>query len=125
MIQSNVKTYFFIIIVGAIFGYLLSQIFNSFVGQQPIVHGDYQRFVPKDETIVIYTAPWCKGCRFAKDFLASNGIEYSEKDIDNNALFAQELSALGHNELPLIVSKNKKLVGFNENAYQQFLNGWL
>ncbi len=42
-------------------------------------------------TVQVYTAAWCRDCRAAKQFLESNGIAYTEIDVDADADASDEV----------------------------------
>jgi len=54
--------------------------------------------------VQVYTAGWCRDCRAAKQFLDSNGIEYSEIDVDADpAASAEVVRRVGKRAIPQMV----------------------
>jgi mycoredoxin len=54
--------------------------------------------------IQVYTASWCRDCRAAKQFLDSNGIAYTEIDVDLNPAASEEvLRHVGKRAIPQLV----------------------
>jgi glutaredoxin len=54
--------------------------------------------------VQIYTADWCRDCRAAKQFLDSNGIEYSEINVDKDpAASAEVVRRVGKRAIPQMV----------------------
>jgi glutaredoxin len=54
--------------------------------------------------VQVYTAEWCRDCRAAKQFLDSNGIEYSEINVDNDlAASAEVVRRVGKRAIPQLV----------------------
>jgi len=40
--------------------------------------------------VIIYSADWCAFCHAAKEYLDGKGIEYLEKNVEENPEYAQE-----------------------------------
>jgi mycoredoxin len=54
--------------------------------------------------VQVYTATWCRDCRAAKQFLESNGIAYTEIDVDLNPEASEEvLRHVGKRAIPQLV----------------------
>jgi mycoredoxin len=54
--------------------------------------------------VQVYTAAWCRDCRAAKQFLDSNGIAYTEIDVDLNPAASEEvLRHAGKRAIPQLV----------------------
>jgi mycoredoxin len=54
--------------------------------------------------VQVYTAEWCRDCRAAKQFLDSNGIEYSEINVDHDlAASAEVVRRVGKRAIPQLV----------------------
>jgi glutaredoxin len=72
-------------------------------------------------SIVIYTAPGCKSCKAASDYLVANEIPFTKKDVSANEAFLEEMSEKYRcSAVPLIVIGNgqKVLKGFVPEAFQ-------
>lgn len=55
-------------------------------------------------TVQVYTAPWCRDCRAAKQFLDSHGIAYTEIDVDRDqAASAEVMRRVGKRAIPQLV----------------------
>jgi mycoredoxin len=55
-------------------------------------------------TVEVYSAAWCRDCRAAKQFLESNGIAYTEIDIDADPAASEEvLRHVGKRAIPQLV----------------------
>ena len=46
-----------------------------------------------DKKIIIYTTDWCPYCHVAKDHLKKRGVEYIEKNIEDDPANREELIA--------------------------------
>jgi mycoredoxin len=54
--------------------------------------------------VQVYTAAWCRDCRAAKQFLDSNGIAYTEVDVDADPAASDEvLRHVGKRAIPQLV----------------------
>jgi mycoredoxin len=54
--------------------------------------------------VQVYTAAWCRDCRAAKQFLDSNGVAYTEIDVDLNPDASEEvLRHVGKRAIPQLV----------------------
>ncbi len=71
--------------------------------------------------IAIYTQPGCKSCSAASDFLTSNNIPFTKKDIFENPEYQEELTVKYKTRgVPLIVIGNDERVlkGYIQEALQ-------
>jgi mycoredoxin len=54
--------------------------------------------------VQLYSSGWCRDCRAAKQFLAANGIEYTEVNVDlDRAAEAEVLRRVGKRAVPQMV----------------------
>lgn len=80
-----------------------------------------QRQTARYPKIALYTQPGCKSCTAAGDFLTSNNIPFTKKDIFQNPDFQEELTVKYKTRgVPLIVIGNdeKVLKGYVQEALQ-------
>lgn len=71
--------------------------------------------------IEVYTAKGCKSCKAASEYLTSNGIPYTAKDVSANGAYLDEMSQRYRcSSVPLIVIGDGKKVlrGFLPEAFQ-------
>jgi glutaredoxin len=71
--------------------------------------------------IVLYTQPGCKSCKAAGDYMTSNRIPFTRKDIVQNPDYLEELSQKYRiRAVPVIVIGNdeKVLRGYVQEAFQ-------
>lgn len=69
--------------------------------------------------VVMYATNWCPYCRKARDYFKSEGIEYTEYDIENNPSAKQRYDSLGGKGVPLILVGEKQLAGFSVQRFEQ------
>jgi glutaredoxin len=74
------------------------------------------------DTVVLYTASWCGRSKRAKAFLDEEGIAYEERDIDLTPGAREDLAALESGGVPVIVVGDRKIVGWNRDAYAYLLD---
>jgi len=54
--------------------------------------------------VQVYTTAWCRDCRAAKQFLESNGVKYTEIDVDADPAASNEvISHVGKRAVPQLV----------------------
>lgn len=71
-------------------------------------------------TAELYTTSWCGYCKKAKQYLASNNIPFTEYDIEKDEAAAKRKESLHPSKgVPLLVVGERKVVGFNEAAYDR------
>jgi glutaredoxin-like YruB-family protein len=67
--------------------------------------------------ITIYSATWCAFCHATKQYLDKLGVEYTDKDIDDDMAAANEAMAKsGQRAIPVIDIDGTIFVGFNRPA---------
>ncbi len=64
--------------------------------------------------VTVYSASWCAFCHAAKQYLDKLGIEYTEKDIEENREYAEEVVAKsGQMGIPVIDINDEIIIGFD------------
>jgi len=72
--------------------------------------------------VELYTTSWCGYCKQAKAFLRSQGIAYTEYDVEQDREAAQRMRQLTHaSSVPVAVIDGQVIRGFSEGAYRQAL----
>lgn len=66
------------------------------------------------EKITVYTSNTCPYCTMAKDYLKEKGIEFEEKNVQNDAQARTELMEKGYSGVPVIVVGDEEIVGFDK-----------
>lgn len=72
-------------------------------------------------SVVIYTTSWCGKCKKAKKLLDELNVSYQEHDIEYDPDARETVIALQSSGVPVIVVGDRKIIGFNENAYRFLL----
>lgn len=71
--------------------------------------------------VKIYTSNTCPYCTSAKSYLEDKGIEYTERNVQEDKEARQELMDMGHMGVPIIVIDGEQIVGFDKNRIQEKL----
>ena len=74
--------------------------------------------------LVLYAADWCPYCRQARQYLKSQGIAYTEINIDTQDGSQAFDTANGNvrRGIPLLVSGQRQIRGFNPASYDAFFS---
>ncbi len=106
---SDLSLFILFFIVGVIVYWMYSW------AQKPpeFIIGNYsQYFVNKEEHVIAYTTEDCTYCILLKDYFKKNNIRYVELDIQKSPEASAQYKVLGEYGTPLIVFKDKIIVGF-------------
>lgn len=68
------------------------------------------------QEVVLYATSWCGYCRKAREYLNSNGIPYTEYDIEKSSEGKRRFAELGGKGVPLILVGNQQIRGWNPAA---------
>ena len=63
--------------------------------------------------VVVYTSNTCPYCTMAKDYLKEKGVEFEEKNVQNDAAARDELISMGYTGGPVLVIGEEEIVGFD------------
>ncbi len=73
--------------------------------------------------VVVYSQPGCVPCRRMKEFLAENGVEFTDRDVSTDEAALQELVKLGFMTTPVIVVDDEVIAGFDRARLESLLLG--
>lgn len=72
---------------------------------------------------IVYTRPGCPWCTTLKNWLASNGIDFTEKDISIDAEARRDLVVKYQSRgVPTTVIGSEVIIGFDEPRLRALLN---
>jgi glutaredoxin len=71
--------------------------------------------------IIIYSADWCGACRAAKRYMDSEGIEYTERNVDEPRWQEEMFAKAGPGGIPVIDVEGNLMRGFNKARLQALL----
>ena len=63
--------------------------------------------------VVVYTSNTCPYCTMAMDYLNEEGVEFEEKNVQNDAAARDELISMGYTGVPVLVIGEEEIVGFD------------
>lgn len=88
----------------------------------PTVNGDFALHVAdQPRKLTLYGTTTCKFCKEARAYLQKENIPYNDLLVDESTAVNERFSKLGQNAVPVLVAEKQLLVGFDERAYNQFL----
>ncbi|WKZ27122.1 MAG: glutaredoxin domain-containing protein [Candidatus Paceibacterota bacterium] len=71
--------------------------------------------------ITIYSTPWCGYCQQAKEYFKTKGWEYTEKDVQADAVAREEMiNKTGQLGVPVIDINGKIVIGFDRPKIDQY-----
>lgn len=66
------------------------------------------------KNITVYTSSTCPYCTLAKEYLDDKGVEYTEKNVQEDQEARKELMNSGHMGVPVVVIDDEEIVGFDK-----------
>lgn len=74
------------------------------------------------ENVIVYTSTNCPHCRQVKSFLNDKGVQFEERNIEENEDFAQQVWDMGLRAVPVTVIGDKRIVGMNKLQFDKALS---
>ena len=72
--------------------------------------------------VVIYTTSWCGWCKKTRAWLDQKGVDYENRDVEENSDWAEEMHDLtGSGGVPVIVIDGEVIKGFNQAQMEKLL----
>lgn len=71
--------------------------------------------------VTVYSTDTCPHCVAAKDYLSQKGVDYTEKNVQNDTDARKELMSMGHMGVPVIVVDEEEIVGFDRARLDELL----
>lgn len=75
----------------------------------------------KMSNVIVYTSSTCPYCVSAKDYLKEKGIEFTEKNVQEEKQARKELMEMGHMGVPVLVIDGEEVVGFDKSKIDSLL----
>ncbi|WP_020410887.1 glutaredoxin family protein [Hahella ganghwensis] len=69
--------------------------------------------------VVMYSTSWCGYCKMARKYFRSNGIAYTEHDIEKSQAAKREYDRMGARGVPVILVGDKRMNGFSESGFRR------
>jgi glutaredoxin len=80
--------------------------------------------------VILYRTSWCKACKAARQYLVSNRIPFTSKDIEKDPSAARELEqkasrfGMSAERVPILDVRGRLLVGYDETRLDGYLGDW-
>ncbi len=72
--------------------------------------------------VIIYTTSWCPFCEATKEFLKKKGVEFEEKNVENDIQAREEMiEKSGQLGVPVIDIDGKIIVGYSPEEIEEAL----
>lgn len=73
--------------------------------------------------VLVYSTQSCPYCHMAKDYFKDNGVEFTDYNVGEDQVKAQEMiTKSGQMGVPVIDINGEIIIGFQPNVFQQLLN---
>ncbi len=73
------------------------------------------------EKVLVYSSNTCPYCTLAKDYLADKGVEFEERNVQEDDNARKELMEMGHMGVPVIVIGEEEIVGFDKDRIDELV----
>jgi len=74
------------------------------------------------QQVVIFSQPNCVPCKRVKSWFDAKGVEYTERDITQDAEALQHIRDLGHQGVPVVETPTKSWVGIDIDNMKELVN---
>ncbi len=101
-----------ICLIGWFSGDFLSE---KFYQNENVIVGNYTSFIA--DKPVLYVAQGCPACNLAKSFIREHSIDVEIRIINSNPQWVNDLELLGVTSVPVLVQKDKMIIGFLKSNY--------
>ena len=71
--------------------------------------------------VIIYSTSGCSDCNQVKQLLESKGISFEVRDVMTSTVYQEEVEKLGFMGVPVTVSGDKAVKGFNLPELQELI----
>ena len=76
---------------------------------------------PAEARVTIYTASWCGPCKSAKAWMNTNGISYTEYDVETTETGKRDYQEMKMRGVPTILVGNQRMTGFSSRTLQAMI----
>ena len=64
--------------------------------------------------VIVYSAPWCAFCHAAKQYLQNAGVEFEDRNVEQDRAYAEEsINKSGQMGIPVLDINGQIIVGFD------------
>lgn len=76
-------------------------------------------------SITIYSKSGCPQCVFTKKYLETQNVEFTEKRVDRETTFLDEVKLLGYRSLPVVTDGvGNSFSGYNPEMLEALVDQW-
>lgn len=64
--------------------------------------------------VIVYSAPWCAFCHAAKQYLGNLGVEFEDRNVEQDRKYAEEaINKSGQMGIPVLDINGQIIIGFD------------
>ncbi|RKD31332.1 glutaredoxin family protein [Thermohalobacter berrensis] len=71
--------------------------------------------------VIVYTSNTCPYCTMAKEYLTEKGVNYIEKNVNEDPEARRELIQKGYRGVPVIIIGGEEIPGFDKERIDSLL----
>ena len=84
-----------------------------------VIRRKYVSSIPdRPKHVTMYSTAWCVHCKNARNYFASQGISFTEVDVEKSEEGRKEFQSFTGSGVPLIVVGSKTMRGFSASAFE-------
>jgi glutaredoxin len=115
---KNLTVVLFTALVAILLGLQLPNLVKKWNG--PFKMGDFSMHVAQQKNkLTLYGTTSCPHCHSAREYLRQSGIPFNDVVIDQSKSGAEAFKQLKERAVPVLVSANRLVVGFDQKAYAE------
>lgn len=115
---ANIALMAITIALAIVLGSQAPQLYKKWQGNSR--SGDFTlHVVNQPYRLTLYGTSTCPHCAKAREYLKAAGISFNDRIVDKSNAARDMFSKLNENSVPVLVSKNRLIIGFNENEYDE------
>ncbi|HEY0232860.1 MAG TPA: glutaredoxin domain-containing protein [Dokdonella sp.] len=108
-----------VIVSGAAIGWIGVRAMGAMNASPSVEAGDYSKIVDAAQhSAVLFSTSTCPYCRRARDLLDATKADYRVYEIDTSEEAHRLYQALGFSRVPVLITRDTRIVGFSENLYR-------
>lgn len=110
--------------LGLVLGLGAVKAYQALTRESPVIEGDFTEHIENaGEEIVLYATTTCSFCEEARNFLEAHDVAFAEILLDRQPSARSEAlyASFGRDAVPIVVRRDRQLVGFSEERYRSFV----
>ncbi|MNO41531.1 Glutaredoxin-like protein NrdH [compost metagenome] len=73
------------------------------------------------EPVIVYSTAGCSDCNLVKNYLTEQGVPFEVRDVMTSTVYQEEVEKLGFMGVPVTVSGDQAIKGFNLPALKALI----